>query len=1136
MKNVFLIILALTALIFSSCKNNLRKGKPNVLVFVKTAGYKHKSISKGVDAIIKLGKENNFKVDTTSNAENFNEKRLKEYSAVVFLNTSGNVLDYRQEIAFERYIQAGGGFVGIHGASDTEYDWNWYGKLVGAYFKSHPKIQEAKFTIKDKNFGATNFFTDTIWTRTDELYNHKKMNPDVNVLMTIDEGSYNGGENGDFHPMSWYHEYDGGRSFYTSLGHTDESYLEENYLKHLLGGIKYAIGKNEVLNYENVTSQFPPDEDRFIKKSLTLGEFFEPTEMTILPNLDVLIAQRRGEIMLYKHDTKKLSQVAAFDVYHKTLNTPGVNAEEGLMGLQKDPNFEKNNWIYIYYSPSGNKWVNRLSRLTFKNDVIDRDSEKVILEVDSQREICCHTGGSIAFGPNGLLYISTGDNSTPFNEKGVKYVNNGFAPLNDSPGHEQYDARRSSANTNDLRGKILRIKLNDDGTYDIPEGNLFPKGTKKARPEIYTMGHRNPYRISVDQKKGYLYWGDVGPDSRNDSLDTRGPKGYDEIGQAREAGNYGWPLFIADNKAYREYNYETGETGIIFDAKKPINNSRNNTGLAELPEAKSAFIWYPYDASKEFPQVATGGRNAMAGPTYYNDMFPKETALPEYYNGKVIIYEWIRGWMKAVTLEPNGDFSKMEPFAPQIDLNNLIDMEVGPDGRIYLLEYGSGWFSKNDDSSLSYIDFNGGNRAPVIEGIEIKKTSGMLPFTLNAIVNARDREGDEVKYKWDLGNGVTQETTIPEIEYKYDKEGEYKISVEVTDVKGKSINSNPISIFTGNVRPEVSIDISNSNKSFFIPGAPIEYKVSVVDAHEAGGVDESNIFVSVDYLEGMDKVSLSVGHQEVAETITGKALTQSMDCKACHKENEKSVGPSFTEISKKYQNTDGAAAYLKKKIKEGGSGVWGEVFMAAHPDITEDELRQIAAYILSLEDHGAKKESLPASGTIIPKSANEDESLVLTASYTDKGGNNVKSLTGSRTIVMSNNTVTFNGETEVDGFLPFTSRSNHYLRIPDQSGWFALKDIDLTFVESINIVSGWRDDINLSFDFEIHLDSPDGQLIGKGRMPATKSGVQKATLPIKIESVTDGKLHKVYFKCKGLISEESTKNRGYISSLKFKGK
>ena len=182
----------------------------------------------------------------------------------------------------------------------------------------------------------------------------------------------------------------------------------------------------------------PPDEDRFTKTSLVKGVFFEPTEMTILPNLDIIVLQRRGEILKYDHITKQVKQVGFLNVYWKTEHTPGVNSEEGLLGISKDPHFDKNHWVYIYYSPKDTS-VNRLSRFTFENDTIDVKSEKIILQLYEQREICCHTGGSVAFGPDGLLYFSAGDNSTPFNEPGAKYVSNSFAPLNDIPGHQQYD-------------------------------------------------------------------------------------------------------------------------------------------------------------------------------------------------------------------------------------------------------------------------------------------------------------------------------------------------------------------------------------------------------------------------------------------------------------------------------------------------------------------------------------------------------------------------------------------------------------------------------------------------------------------------------------------------------------------------
>ena len=422
-------VMLVVGMFCSSCENDIREGEPKVLIFSKTAGYHHKCIAEGNIAIKKMCNANGIQVDTTTNPAFFNEEDLADYAAILFFNTTGDVLDYKQEVAFERYIQSGGGFVGVHAASDTEYGWNWYGKLAGAYFTSHPAIQEATFVVEDSAFAATNFLPKA-WVRSDELYNLKMVNPDVNVVLSVDESTYEGGTNGDYHPMAWYHEFDGGRAFYTALGHTEDSYQEADFMKHLLEGIKYSIGENKKLDYTKATSQMPPSNDRFTKNALSVGEFFEPTEMTILPNNDVLIAQRRGELMLYKAETKELSQVGFLDVYHET-SIPDVNAEEGFMGLQSDPNFKENNWVYVFYSPKGDEWVNRLSRFKFTGDKLQMDTEQVILDVESQREICCHTGGSIAFGPGGLLYLSTGDNSTPFDEPDAKYVNEGYAPLND---------------------------------------------------------------------------------------------------------------------------------------------------------------------------------------------------------------------------------------------------------------------------------------------------------------------------------------------------------------------------------------------------------------------------------------------------------------------------------------------------------------------------------------------------------------------------------------------------------------------------------------------------------------------------------------------------------------------------------
>jgi type 1 glutamine amidotransferase len=236
-------ILVLAILLFS---NSLSAKKQKVLIFCKTAGFHHNAIADGVKAIIKLGAENDFDVDSTTDASNFNAANLKKYTAVIFLSTTGNVLNDSQQKEFENYIHKGGAFVGVHAATDCEYQWPWYGKLVGAYFSGHPNQQEAELNVTDKKHLSTEMLP-SLWKRKDEWYNFKSVADDLKVLITINEKTYDAGKAkmGDTHPMAWYHTYDGGKAFYTALGHTEASYIEPLFLQHLLGGIKYALGRKK---------------------------------------------------------------------------------------------------------------------------------------------------------------------------------------------------------------------------------------------------------------------------------------------------------------------------------------------------------------------------------------------------------------------------------------------------------------------------------------------------------------------------------------------------------------------------------------------------------------------------------------------------------------------------------------------------------------------------------------------------------------------------------------------------------------------------------------------------------------------------------------------------------------------------
>jgi type 1 glutamine amidotransferase len=238
MKKMFNITLVIL-IVLASQSVQARKDTPKILVFGKTKGFYHSSIPKGMVTIMNICGQNKINVDTTRDAAVFTAENLMKYKVVVFINTTGDVLDNTQQEAFIRYIRSGGGFVGIHAATDTEYDWPWYNKLVGAYFLSHPEQQEAVIQVTDKNNPATSGLPDQ-WKRTDEWYNFRDISPDIQVLANLDEKSYKGGANGAKHPFIWCHEFEGGRAFYTGAGHREDNYDEPLLQQHLMGAIKWA--------------------------------------------------------------------------------------------------------------------------------------------------------------------------------------------------------------------------------------------------------------------------------------------------------------------------------------------------------------------------------------------------------------------------------------------------------------------------------------------------------------------------------------------------------------------------------------------------------------------------------------------------------------------------------------------------------------------------------------------------------------------------------------------------------------------------------------------------------------------------------------------------------------------------------
>jgi cytochrome c len=430
-------------------------------------------------------------------------------------------------------------------------------------------------------------------------------------------------------------------------------------------------------------------EERHFSKSILSTNLLEPIQLSVASDGVVYFGERHGPVKAWYPGSRSTVTLASLEVF--------TGPEDGLLGLTLDPGFKTNHWLYLFHSTPG-VLENRVSRFTVVGKSLQTNSQKILLRIPTLPRKPNHSGGGLGFDGRGNLYASTGD-YTFHGDSG------GYSPLDQRPGREVHDSERTAANTMDFRGKILRIHPEADGTYTIPEGNLFPPGTPKTLPEIYIMGCRNPFRFSIDSQTGWLYWGDVGPDALQ-ADPKRGPAGFDEFNIAKAAGNFGWPYFNADNKAYVAYDFGTRESSDPFDPLHPVNNSPNNTGLTALPPAQPAVIWYPPGLSSRFPELGSGPRSAMAGPVYHFDASVQSAVkFPRELDGGWFIYDWERSWIKVVQLNRTGGVESIQPFMATTRFHRPISLSFGPDGALYGIEWGSAW-SNNTDSQVIRIEYH----------------------------------------------------------------------------------------------------------------------------------------------------------------------------------------------------------------------------------------------------------------------------------------------------------------------------------------------------------------------------------------------------------------------------------------------
>ncbi|WP_137992300.1 ThuA domain-containing protein [Streptomyces vilmorinianum] len=573
-------------------------------------------------------------------------------------------------------------------------------------------------------------------------------------------------------------------------------------------------------------------------------EVGEPMSLAVLPDRSVLHTSRGGE--LRRTDAAANTEViGTIPVYS--------HDEEGLQGIGLDPDFAQNKAIYLYYAPplttpTGDapsdgtpadfapyEGVNRLSRFTLKADgTLDNASEKKVIDIPATRGICCHVGGDIDFDAQGNLYLSTGDDSNPF-------ASDGFTPIDDRPGRNPaFDARRTSGNTNDLRGKILRIKVADDGTYTIPDGNLFAPGTDKTRPEIYAMGFRNPFRFSVDKATGVLYVGDYGPDA-GAADPTRGPAGQVEFARVTKPGNFGWPFCTGNNEPYVDYDFATRISGATFDCGALKNDSPHNTGLVDLPPAEPA--WIPYNGGS-VPEFGTGSESPMGGPVYrYDAASTSPVKFPESYDGDFFAGEFGRRWIKRIEQSADGAVQSINPV-PWTG-TQIMDMAFGPDGALYVLDYGTAWFGGDHNSGLYRIENATGGRSPVAEA-SATKTSGVAPLKVAfSSAGTTDADGDTLTYSWDFGDGGT--STAPHPTHTYRTNGTYTATVTAKDTSGRT-GSASVRVVVGNTAPRITLELP-ADGALFTFGDEIPFKVTVTDP-EDGTIDCAK--VKVTYILGHD--------------------------------------------------------------------------------------------------------------------------------------------------------------------------------------------------------------------------------------------------------------------------------------------
>jgi cytochrome c len=866
-------------------------------------------------------------------------------------------------------------------------------------------------------------------------------------------------------------------------------------------------------------ADFDPDR---LDKEVLIAAAQDVTQLEVLADGRLLFTEIEGTVKLRDPVTGAITVAGKIPVSRRN--------EVGLLGLVADRRFAENSYLYFSFCPAKRPKTMRISRIPLRGSRLDLASEVVVLEYPFERGQ--HMGGGLAMDGRGNLYTGTGDDSRHIPDP----------PHDFRPGKDHHDALRSSANSRDLRGKVLRIVPQADGTYLTPPDNLFPDG-KDGRPEIFAMGVRNAFRLSVDERTGWLYFGEVGPNTnleggnRADEFMKGLPGGYDEINQVRAAGNFGWPMFTGANEPYALVDYGANRLGAWFSVSDPVNPSPRNTGLRHLPRPQPPLLWYPTTESKEFPTLGRGGRTAMAGPVYhFDEALQSPEKLPERLDGRLFIYDWSRNWIKTVALDREGRAGAIEDFMPGAKFRKPIDMKIAADGTLYLAEFGDTW-GGNKDSQIVRIVYRRGNRPPVAV-LTAEPSTGRDPLLVHLDGGAsHDKDkGERLRFSWRFGDGPSVSSSRPRVTHRFAKVGRYRVALTVSDRRGATGTAETF-IHVGNAPPRVHIAWP-PHGGFFEEGESVRYRV-VADDFEDGSTDDGRIAPSSVVVWGTRHARSPTPHSGGAAAQTagdepgvdpGLALMRRSSCFSCHTPSVQSGGPSYRDVAERYRNDSGASERLAAKVLGGGTGVWSDRAMPPNPQHTLAEARLMVGWVLAQSTTAA---DTPIPGLLGELPLGPDKRLtggvyVVHARYVDSGAQGQPPLAGEAVHVL-------HSRRRKAGLADFTHGADVLDDYGGESGLvlhvraggsFGFRPVNLRGVDGI--VMRAANMVAVPITLEIHSDSPAGPLIGSLELPPRSGDARLSYGEHAVPVVDPGGLHDLV-----VVARAPERSRGKVASISW---